>query len=265
VTVVQLIENNAALLLTKPERTVVVADLHLGFEDEFRAKGIMIPRESHRIVESLADLCAKERAERVIILGDLKHQFLGASTLEWKTIPRLLKQLKETVSDIMVIPGNHDGGLRKMLGGVATILPAKGYLVEDEGVGLTHGHVRPHESLLRSRIIVTGHMHPVIRLGSDEGSTRLRVWLKMRGDRRLLFQKLIGGKTGRLRGTIQLLIMPSFNVMLAGRSVTELDYRSPGGGPLLRSGVFGFDEADVITLEGVCLGKLGWLRESMHG
>jgi len=260
--VLRLIENSAALLLTKPKRTIVVADLHLGFEHELRARGIMIPPQSHRIVEALADLCKMERAERVIILGDLKHQFLGASTLELSTIPRLLKQLKESVPEIMVIPGNHDGGLRRMLVGLATILPVRGYYVEDENVGLTHGHVKPDTSLLMGKVIVIGHVHPVIRLG--EGSPRVRVWLRMKGDRRLLLEKLTGGGGGRKGGWIKLLIMPSFNRMLSGRTVTELNSSTIGGGPLMRSGVFDLDEAEVITLEGVSLGRLGMLRGSLH-
>ncbi len=260
----RLIENSAALLLTKPRRTVIVADLHLGFEHELRAKGIMIPPQSHRIVEALADLCKMERAERLIILGDLKHQFLGASTLELSTIPRLLKQLKQSVPEIMVIPGNHDGGLRRILEGLATILPVRGYYVEEENVGLTHGHVKPDTSLLRGKVIVIGHVHPVIRLGHGEGSPRARVWLRMKGDRRLLLEKLTGEGGGKKGGWIKLLIMPSFNKMLSGRTVTELNSSTIGGGPLMRSGVFDLDEAEVITLEGVSLGRLGMLRGSLH-
>ncbi|MEM3123503.1 MAG: metallophosphoesterase, partial [Nitrososphaerota archaeon] len=219
----RIIENVPALLLTKPVRTIVVADLHLGFEEELRIAGVRIPPQSPRVVEALAELCVRERARRLVVLGDLKHQFVGASQLERKILPKLVSRLREGVGEVMVIPGNHDGDLDEILGDLVTMLPVRGWYIAEERVGLTHGHVKPDKQLLRARLLVVGHLHPVLRLGYGEASSRFRVWLMMRGERRVLCNRLLDNDCGRMGGVIQLLIMPSFNMMLTGRSVTDLD------------------------------------------
>ncbi|GBC69648.1 hypothetical protein HRbin01_01350 [archaeon HR01] len=256
----RIVEGVPALLLERPARALVVADLHLGFEEEMRSRGVNIPPQSPRIVGVLGEECRRANAGRLYILGDLKHTFTGSSGLERRMLKPLMERLRRHVSEIVVIPGNHDGGLRDLISDVVEIAPAKGVYIEEEDLLLTHGHVKPDPSHLNAGRIVTGHLHPVLRLGVGPESVRFRVWLRLVGERARLYKRLTGVKRPKVRGAVELLVMPSFNEMMTGRSVTELGNEPRGRGPILSSGAFNFDEAEVLTLEGVSLGTLGYLR-----
>jgi metallophosphoesterase superfamily enzyme len=56
----RLVDNQPALLLGEDVRTLVVADLHLGFEEELRGKGIRVPLQSHRLVDELCALAVEQ-------------------------------------------------------------------------------------------------------------------------------------------------------------------------------------------------------------
>jgi putative SbcD/Mre11-related phosphoesterase len=256
----RLLDNQPALLLGEDVRTLVVADLHLGFEEELRGKGIRVPLQSHRLVDELCALGRGTNARRLVVVGDFKHNVTGPSTLETELIPRQLRRMKEVFEDIVIIPGNHDGRLEDVVKDFASVAPARGLVLEEE-VGLTHGHVKPDESLLKTRFLVTGHLHPVLRIGSGESGLRVRVWLRMRGERRKLYRALYGGGWSGPAGKITLLIMPSFNNALQGRSITDLAMSRLVRGPILNSGAFNLEAADVISLDGTVLGSLGGLRE----
>jgi metallophosphoesterase superfamily enzyme len=105
------------------------------------------------------ELCALGRgtgARRLVVVGDFKHNVTGPSTLETELIPRQLRRMKEVFEDIVIIPGNHDGRPGGCCERFASVAPARGLVLEEE-VGLTHGHVKPDESLLKTRFLVTGH------------------------------------------------------------------------------------------------------------
>jgi len=257
----KLVENHPALLLEKPVKTIVVADLHIGFEEELRQKGLKVPVESGKLAEELMQLINMTGAEKVIVLGDLKHNVKGPSRLETKILPDFISTVRKYVDEFVIVPGNHDGKLEIILGGQAVIAPSKGLFIEEEKVLLTHGHVKPDKHFLSvARTIITGHLHPVLRIGYGDAGTKIRIWLRLVGKRKELVKKLYHEKTSKLKGEVELLVMPSFNNILQGRSVNDLGISSLVRGPLLNSGAFELGEADIIALDGSPLGKLAELR-----
>ncbi|MDW8084018.1 MAG: metallophosphoesterase [Candidatus Caldarchaeum sp.] len=260
----KLVEGHAALLLEKPVRMLAVADLHLGFEEELRSKGVKVPLQSPKIVEELASLAEEQNARKIIVVGDLKHNIRGASPLEYEILPRMLKPLKRVVDEIIVIPGNHDGKISKLVAGLASVQPLKGYLVLEEKTGFTHGHVKPDKKLLMMDTIVIGHFHPVLKIGVGVSSARMGVWLRLRGDRRMVAQSLFKTDFDTFTGEINLLVMPSFNRVLQGRSVVEISEAGLSRGPLLRSKGFDIRKAEVIGLDGTYIGTLGELGEILR-
>ncbi len=256
----RLIEGVPAVTLDKPKRTLVVSDLHLGFEEELLAQGIKVPPQSWRIIQNIVQLVKRVDASRLIILGDVKHQFKGPSRLEWRMLPRLFDQLCTVVKEIMILPGNHDGGIKKILGDKVVFLPTRGYFVKEEKVGLVHGHVWPSKQLLDAEIIIAGHLHPFIAFHEEAGTVKRRVWLRMRGSKAALAEKILKKPVKKYRGEITLLIMPSFNDLLSGTTVTNIEEISRGHGPLLRSGIFNLARAEVITIDGANLGYLASLE-----
>lgn len=255
------VEGHGALLLEKPVKTLAVADLHLGFEEELRSKGIKVPLQSPKIIQELSNLISQTEAKKLVVVGDLKHAVPGPSLLEFEIIPRLLKPLKKVCDEIVVVPGNHDGKIGKVLHGTAEVKPAKGFVVEEERVGFTHGHVKPDKSVLQMDVVVMGHLHPVLKIGTGVAAARMGVWLKLKGDRRKAAEVLYKQEAGNLEGEITLLVMPSFNKILQGRSVTELSESTIVRGPLLRTRAFNLSEADVFGIDGTYLGTLKELRE----
>src|SRR5665811_943327 len=53
--------------------TLVLADLHIGIEQELSLSGIHIPSQIDRRIERVFRFLSKVKARRVVLLGDIKH------------------------------------------------------------------------------------------------------------------------------------------------------------------------------------------------
>lgn len=247
-------------MIEKPVRSLVVADVHFGFEAELAERGIRVPSQAWRLGRSLIELCESVGAERLIFLGDLKHMVPLSSWIEWREMPEAIRRLRELGIELMLVPGNHDGGVDEILGDLISYHPSRGILIEDgRRLFLFHGHAWPDERVLEADVIVMGHLHPIVSLRTDIGSIISRkAWLYARGEKRRLAEKL--GISTRRRGRIDLIVMPAFNPIVSGLSVNSLQPREKLW-PLVRSGAFDLDQAEAITLEGERLGYIGYLRK----
>jgi DNA ligase-associated metallophosphoesterase len=158
------------------ERTLFVADLHLGKGDVFRAAGIPIPSGTTRDdLTRLADLVRGLDARRVVVLGDFFH---GAASQSPEVLAHLLAW-REAVGQVeaILVRGNHDrhaGDPPPETGFAAVEAPL--------GVGpfaLRHEPV-PHAAAADSTggegrsYTLAGHLHPVVRL-EGAGRDRLRL------------------------------------------------------------------------------------------
>ena len=253
-----------ALLMDKPVKTLIVSDIHFGFEAELAEKGIRVPSQAWRLRDLLLEVVEEADAERVIFLGDLKHLVPLSSRIEWREMPEAVGELKKMGLDLVLIPGNHDGDIELMLGNLVEYAPSRGLLLEGERrIFLIHGHAWPGPEVLDADLILMGHLHPVISLRTDVGSVvRRKVWLYLTGDRKVLAEKL--GAKSRKRGRIDLIVMPAFNPMLSGISVNSLPPKDRLW-PLIRSGAFNLDSAEAITLNGENLGEIRTLRALLMG
>ncbi len=142
------------LLLLESTASIVVADLHLGYEE---AIGGALPLWS--LDESLQRIAAAidvYRARELILLGDVLHHS-QLSEGAGDRVVTALAHLREMCS-LIVVAGNHEGQTR----GRALL----GDLVEDierAGMLLHHGD-RPRIGGLRH---VIGHLHPSVALGGE--------------------------------------------------------------------------------------------------
>jgi metallophosphoesterase superfamily enzyme len=96
------------------ERALVVADLHLGTEGELAKKGISLPSQISNVKARLVELIKKHRPNRLVFLGDIKHNIPIASWQEWRELPGFFEDLAKLVQ-VEVVRGNHDGGLDGMV------------------------------------------------------------------------------------------------------------------------------------------------------
>jgi putative SbcD/Mre11-related phosphoesterase len=270
----------AALIKAERTRTIVVADLHLGWEMALSERGIHVPTQMPKLLARLTALISSYKPEKLLILGDIKHTVARAEMGEWQDIPDFFGDLKKQIPEILVIRGNHDGNLEPLLPENVKILPATGVVIGE--VGFFHGHMWPSPSLLKCKTLVMGHVHPVVALRDPAGFRIIKqVWVKANCNKIRLAETLLQKHKIRIEKdvertlvkhykakpkTSQLFVMPSFNDFLGGRPLNEKRYGAKREGerivgPVLRSESVDMENAETYLLDGTFLGTLNQLRD----
>ena len=155
--------------------TVVLGDLHLGYERALEQDGMYIPRtNSDSIRDALNDILFRYEPERVVLLGDIKHDFRHSGYEEKNEVRGIMRLLSEA-TEVVAIKGNHDNFLQNIINDLGML--AADY-VDLAGFRLEHGHV---DSGVRPVII--GHEHPSVRIpGSVGGGLKLQCFVHARRD-----------------------------------------------------------------------------------
>lgn len=268
----------AALIKAKKTRTLVIADLHVGWEIALSQKGIYVPTQMPRLLRRLERIINKYTPDELLILGDVKHTVASAGIGEWHDVPDFFDELKTQVRKISIIRGNHDGNLEPLLPEDVEILPATGITLGT--VGFFHGHRWPSPTLVQCKTLVMGHVHPVVAFRDPAGFriTR-RVWVKASCNGTQLAETLLQKYKIKIERnpeetlwkhykikprTSQLFIFPSFNEFLGGK---PLNKRKRGGGtlerivgPVLRLEAVDVKDAETYLLDGTYIGTLEQLR-----
>ncbi|MEM1297334.1 MAG: metallophosphoesterase [Verrucomicrobiota bacterium] len=137
-------------------RWLALADLHFGYEIEFRRAGGLFPMVGmEKIEERLTSLIEDYEPERVFLAGDLVHG--RASNREMAAFCRRMGKLGPQLT---FLAGNHDRGA------ITTKLDFEDF-VRTDGFYIHHGHLpsAAHED----EIEVVGHHHPAITLRDGAG------------------------------------------------------------------------------------------------
>lgn len=104
----------APLLLAEgKERLLIASDLHLGLEHELWLGGVSIPSQTRKILALLKGYLDMTMPDRLLILGDLKHNVPKTSWQEKREVPDFLRQLSAQVR-VDIVSGNHDSNLADM-------------------------------------------------------------------------------------------------------------------------------------------------------
>ncbi|MBD3311974.1 hypothetical protein GF352_00760 [archaeon] len=143
-----LLKNEAGL---RYKEYLVIADPHLGIEREYWAKGYEMPSQNKSILKRIKRI--KKDSEKLIILGDLKHNIPNITIRERKEVPGFIEKLNKLFKEVIIIKGNHDGNLERLVNGVK-----KEHYVDD--TAFIHGHTVSKKAL-KSKKIIAGHTHPV--------------------------------------------------------------------------------------------------------
>lgn len=258
----------AALITWGEAKTLVVTDLHIGWEIALSEKGIHVPTQAPKLMQKLKTLIEAYKPDTLLILGDVKHTVATAEMSEWQDIPNFLNETKNLVKEVIIIRGNHDGNLEPLLPEGIKVLSSTGAIIGD--IGLFHGHRWPPSSMLNCKTLVMGHVHPVISLRDPAGFKITRqVWVKAKCDGNHLAKSLLqrhGKGKGKVRPkTSQIFIMPSFNDFLGGKPINEEEEGESSKargvlGPILRSGAVNLEDAEIYLLDGTFLGTLKQLK-----
>ncbi len=58
------------------DKTLVICDTHIGFEEALNKQGILVPRlQFNEIIKRLEKIVNKKKINKIIINGDVKHEF----------------------------------------------------------------------------------------------------------------------------------------------------------------------------------------------
>ncbi|SRR3989338_3856848 len=191
-------------LFIEKEKTLIVNDLHIGYEEVLHRKGVLVPRfQLEQIIANLKTILQKTKAEKIIINGDLKHEFGTVLQREWKEVLQFLDFCLRQVAEVVIIKGNHDPI-------ITPIAEKRGVkVVAEYRIGkilIVHG-----DELVETdaEIIVIGHEHPAITIREGSKWEKYKCYLK-----------------GKWQGK-ELIAVPSFNPLLEGTDVLKEQLLSP--------------------------------------
>ncbi len=189
-------------------KNLVVADLHIG----------ILGFPDFSILEKLISVYEKSKAKRLVINGDVKHR-LGRAELS--SVERLIHQLEDSVSELVVVRGNHDGYLDQ-------VTEVHSYFRDGKTV-FVHGH-RRYSSVMDAKKLVLAHSHPAVFIPDRVGGIKERVWLYSRNDE------------------MECIVMPAFNEYC---SSTAVNLEKPAGF------IFKYiKEFEAFTVDGFYFGKV---------
>jgi len=186
-----------------PGPTLVVSDLHIGFEEKFKSSGINIETNISKMAEELEALIDQNHTDTLIIAGDVKSGIDRIMQSEWENVPKFLNRISKRCH-ITIVPGNHDGGLQNLTPESVQIADINGIAIEDTLI--IHGHTRPLAKFKDCTRVLMGHVHPIFQKRGNplSGSP---VWAFVRVSKKALFQDIIGEE----EAMVEVIVLPSFN------------------------------------------------------
>lgn len=254
-----------ALIVINTETSLVVADIHLGIEWDLYRSGINLPSQMEGRLNRLLGYIQANSPDRIILLGDVKHNVPQVSWQEKEEIPRFLEILAEH-THVDIFPGNHDGGIELLFNRQEDIMihSARGAVID--GVGYFHGHTWPAPEILAAPYVVTAHNHPTVRFTDAFGYSIVEpAWIRTRFNLDILkahFGNLDFENPAQWADP-ELFVMPAFNELCGGIPFNESTQEELLG-PAFSSGGIKLEASEVYLLDGTRLGLLRNIRRLQH-
>ncbi|MCL2712494.1 MAG: metallophosphoesterase [Methanomassiliicoccaceae archaeon] len=222
--------SNSRCLILDDGPTVVIGDLHLGYERALESEGMYIPRmNTNSIRDSLNRIIGMYEPKRIVLLGDIKHDFAKAPYECRMEVTKVIKLLTDA-SEVIVVKGNHDNFLQNILSDMGSELFD---LVDIAGIRLEHGHIDSAK-----RPVVIGHEHPSVRISNAmNGSVKIQCFLHAEDD--------------------GIIVIPPFSPLSSGTDLAEEQFMSPAckNADMDKAKVYGVSDIGLIRL-----GILGELK-----
>jgi len=246
--------NEPALVVENSIKVLVIADVHLGIEWELYHRGFSIPSQVEKRKKRMLEYILSVKPDRIVLLGDIKHNVPRTSWQEKKEVPDFLKTLA-AYAPIDIVPGNHDGDIEVLVSENVSIHGVRGFVLD--GVGYFHGHTWPDMELLSTRQVIMSHNHPTVRLKDTLGhAVSEPVWIKTR-----FIEKAIKGYFGDIIWSDpEVIIMPAFNELCGGIPFNESIHEDLLG-PVFSNHAIELEKASVFLLDGTNLGTIGNIKK----
>ncbi|EPA06322.1 Ser/Thr phosphatase family protein [Candidatus Nitrosarchaeum limnium BG20] len=197
----RIIPTKPIMILEGEKKHIIATDLHIGFESSLASNEIFIGKNSsiNETIEELSSVIDQEKPDSLILLGDVKSSIKSISKSEWDEVPLFFNKIKQKC-DVVLIPGNHDANIQRLVPDNITMISSTGMV--EENILLTHGHTMPSENFSHVDKIIMGHVHPVY-FQEDSVLNGQRVWVSLKTEK----QNIFPNKSGEIEVTI----IPSFN------------------------------------------------------
>ena len=228
-----------ALMIEDDKKSLVITDLHLGFESNLSLNNVFLGKNKTvgEITKEIEQIIDKTKPDSLILLGDIKSGIKSITKTEWETVPVFFENITKLINTIL-IPGNHDANIEKLIPNDITLASSKGIIVDD--ILLTHGHTMPTENFSQVNTIVMGHIHPVF-FQEESLINGERVWISIKCQK----QKIFVSKSGEL----ELIILPSFNRYFY---TTQKKFYKKSISPIIEK--MDVIQAKILTLDGTIIG-----------
>ncbi len=236
-----------ALILEGKNRSLIISDLHIGFESKLASNKIFLGKNTtiDETISLIQDLIKSSKADTLILLGDIKSSIKSISKSEWDEIPKFFEKIKD-VADTIMIPGNHDANIQRLIPDGVSLVGSTGLVLEN--ILLTHGHVMPSENFSHVDKIIMGHVHPVF-FQEDSVINGQRVWVSFKTEKQQVFPST--------SGELEIIIIPSFNKYFYA---TQKKQYKKSISPILQR-IKDFSSAKVVTLDGSIIGDESILKQ----
>lgn len=194
---------------------LVISDLHLGLEGSVSHQGNYVPQfQLQEIKEDVKKARKVSGASRILVNGDLKHEFKYTRFSEKKEIGEFFEMLETEFDEVIVVEGNHDTFLEEVLEDVEY---GENHL--EDGVLFLHGH-RALKPDVEFDTFVIGHEHPALELKDDVGFT----------------EKIDCFLYGEMKSGRKIVVLPAFSKISGGSAVNNVP-QSKLLSPVLRNEV----------------------------
>ena len=235
----KIIPRYPALMIEGTTKSLVITDLHLGFENNLSFNNVFLGKNKTviEITKEIEKIIKKTKPDSLILLGDVKSGIKSITKTEWETVPIFFENITKLI-DTILVPGNHDANIEKLVPNGITLASSKGIIIDD--ILLTHGHTMPTENFSQVNTIVMGHVHPVF-FQEESLINGERVWASIKCEKRKIFLS----KSGEL----ELIILPSFNKYFY---TTQKKFYKKSISPIIEK--MNVIRAKIVTLDGTIIG-----------
>jgi len=190
-----------AIAYIKSINSIVVSDLHLGYESHMAKNGVLIPKVNlKKILKDFETAIKETDAKSIIVVGDIKNDFSTVEEDEFNELYEIIKFCKGHSVELLLIKGNHDNFIDRY----RDPFKLKMYTGEAEfgDYFFFHGDKMPKLPKKKPKLMISGHEHPSIGIVNTAGrNERLRCFL-------------FGSYNG-----IKLLVLPAISYFATGSDI----------------------------------------------
>jgi hypothetical protein len=200
------IEAIGKALWIEKEKILIIADLHIGYEEALIKRGFLIPKTFLSELKNEICVLLKLKPKLIIINGDFQHEFSKISRIDWDDSMQILNLLLKQAK-VILIRGNHDTLIEQFT-------KKMDFEIRDffivKNIAILHGNKIINECLDKKiTIFIIGHDHPAVTISDNVKQEKYKCFL-----------------LGKYHDK-KVLVMPSFLLLPEGSDVRREKFLSP--------------------------------------